>query len=166
MPPKKALPSAVEPTRKSARPPTPTKKKVTFQTERDRRATKRAKAVDALRATVNKEQEKRTKKRRKAKRAKQAEELQIRIDLAKEEREMYKELQREDITTTERQEKQNKIAKKLRLSKNRQDANMFKAQLEELRKQDRAEIKDVKDNRDLDKKFNRRDDKNDNIIAT
>jgi hypothetical protein len=166
MPPKRAPLPQVEPTRKSSRPPTPTKKKVAFQTERDRRATERAKAVDALRATVDKKQKGRTKKAREAERAKQAEELQIRIDLAKEEREVHKEFQRENAATTERQKKQNEIARKLRLSKNKQDANMFRAQLEALRKQDRTEVRDIKDNVNPDNEFNRRDDKNDDIIAT
>jgi hypothetical protein len=43
---------------------------------------------------------------------------------------------------------------------------MFRAQLEKLRKQNRAEIRNIKDNRNLNKEFNRRDDKNDDIIAT
>jgi hypothetical protein len=86
--------------------------------------------------------------------------------LAKEEREVHKEFQREDAATTERQEKQNEIARKLRLSKNRQDASIFRAQLGALRKQDRTEVGDVENNVDPDDEFNRRDDENDDIIAT
>ena len=46
MPPKRAIPAPPpEPARKSSRPTTPTKKKVAFQSERDRRAAEREKAA-------------------------------------------------------------------------------------------------------------------------